>query len=188
MRCKLITYAMEQGLDVIGQARKDTALFHTPERTGKRGRPRKYGERVTAGWIASLPEVRQQFTVYGKTQKVHYRSAIVLARFLKGKAVRVVWSQLEKEDGTRTQQCLLLSTDITLSGARIILGYGRRWSIEDLFNQPKNRWDGKKPGSRHDRFSIVGSRYFPSVMPFRSCSYCSMMQRLRIWLRLPRGV
>lgn len=57
MRCKLITYAMEQGLAVIGQVRKDTALFHVPERTGKRGRPRKYGDRVTAGWIASLPKL-----------------------------------------------------------------------------------------------------------------------------------
>ena len=144
MRCKLITYAMEQGLAVIGQVRKDTALFHKPERTGKRGRPRKYGERVTAEWIDSQPEVRQQFTIYGKTQTVYYRSADVLARFLKGRVVRMVWSQIEKEDGTRTQQCLILSTDTALSGARIILGYGRRWSIEDLFNQLKNRWGWKE--------------------------------------------
>jgi hypothetical protein len=56
----------------------------------------------------------------------------------------MVWSQLEKEDGTRTKQCLILSTDVALSGARIILGYGRRWSIEDLFNQLKNRWGWKE--------------------------------------------
>ncbi len=144
MRCNLITYAMESGLSVIGQVRKDTALFHAPELTRKRGRPRKYGDRVSADWVASLPEVRQQFAIYGKTQTVHYRSAIVLARFLKGRPVRMVWSQLEKEDGTRTQTSLILSTDITLSGARVILGYGRRWSIEDLFNQLKNRWGWKE--------------------------------------------
>lgn len=144
MRCNLITHAMESGLSVIGQVRKDTALFHVPELTHKRGRPRKYGDRATADWVASLPEVRQQFTIYGKTQTVYYRSAIVLARFLKGRPVRMVWSQLEKEDGTRTQTSLILSTDISLSGARIILGYGRRWSIEDLFNQLKNRWGWKE--------------------------------------------
>jgi len=144
MRCNLITYAMENGLSVIGQVRKDTALFHMPELTGKRGRPRKYGDRVTADWVASLPEVRQQFIIYGKTQTVYYRSAIVLARFLKGRAVRVVWSQLETDDGTRTQQSLILSTDIFLSAARVILGYGRRWSVEDLFNQLKNRWGWKE--------------------------------------------
>jgi hypothetical protein len=44
---------------------------------------------------------------------VYYRSDIVLARFLKGRAVRMVWSQLEKEDGARTKQCLILSTDIS---------------------------------------------------------------------------
>jgi len=144
MRCNLITYAMENGLSVIGQVRKDTALFQAPERSGKRGRPRKYGDRVTADWIASLPEVRQEFTIYGKPQTVYYRSAIVLARFLKGRAVRMVWSQLEKEDGARTQTSLILSTDISLSGTRIILGYGRRWAIEDLFNQLKNRWGWKE--------------------------------------------
>jgi hypothetical protein len=58
--------------------------------------------------------------------------------------VRIIWTQLENEDGTRTQQSLILSTDISLSGARVILGYGRRWSVEDLFNQLKNRWGWKE--------------------------------------------
>jgi len=144
MRCSLITYALDQGLQVIGQVRRDTALFHRPERTGKRGRPRKYGEKVTAEWIQSLPEVSMECFVYGKTQVVYYRSAIVLARFLKGRAVRIVWSQLVKEDGSRTRPSLILSTDLTLSAARIILNYGRRWSVEDLFNQLKNRWGWKE--------------------------------------------
>lgn len=144
MRCTLITYALDQGLQVIGQVRRDTALFHRPERTGKRGRPRKYGDKVSPEWIASLPEVRMECLIYGKTQMVYYRSAIVLARFLKGRAVRIVWSQLEKEDGSRTQTSLILSTDLSLSAARGILNYGRRWSVEDLFNQLKNRWGWKE--------------------------------------------
>lgn len=120
--------------------RRDTALFHLSEQTGKRGRPRKYGDKVSPEWVASLPEVRQECFIYGKTQMVYYRSAIVLARFLNGRAVQIVWSQLEKEDGSsRTQQSLILSTDISLSAARLILNYGRRWSVEDLFNQLKNR-------------------------------------------------
>ena len=88
MRCTLITYALDHGLQVIGQVRRDTALFHQPERTGKRGHPRKYGERVSAAWIDFLPEVSMECFIYGKTQMVYYRSAIVLARFLKGRAVR----------------------------------------------------------------------------------------------------
>ena len=144
MRCTLISYALNHGLQVIGQVRRDTALFHMPERTGKRGRPRKYGERVSAEWIDSLPEVNMECFIYGKTQIVYYRSAIVLARFLKGRAVRIVWSQLVNEDGSRTKPCLILSTDISHSAARAILNYGRRWSVEDLFNQLKNRWGWKE--------------------------------------------
>ena len=144
MRCTLISYALEHGLQVIGQVRRDTALFHLPERTGKRGRPKKYGDRVSTEWIDSLPEVSMECFIYGKTQMVYYRSAIVLARFLKGSAVRIVWSQLVKDDGSRTTPSLILSTDISLSAARIILHYGRRWSVEDLFNQLKNRWGWKE--------------------------------------------
>jgi hypothetical protein len=32
-----------------------------------------------------------------------------------------------------------LSTDLSLSAAPIISAYGRRWSIEDMFYQVKNR-------------------------------------------------
>lgn len=144
MRGTLITYALDQGLHVIGQVRRDTALFHQPVRTGKRGRPRKYGDKVTAEWIAALPETSMECFIYGKTQMVYYRSAIVLARFLNGRAVRIVWSQLVDKDGSRTKPSLILSTDLSLSAARVILNYGRRWSVEDLFNQLKNRWGWKE--------------------------------------------
>ena len=74
----------------------------------------------------------------------YYRSAIVLARFLKGMQVRIVWSQLVKDDGSRSLPSLIISTDLSLSAARVILNYGRRWSPEDLFNPLKNRWGWKE--------------------------------------------
>ena len=144
MRCTLISYALEHGLQVIGQVRRDTALFHQPVQTGKRGRPRKYGDKISADWIDALPEVSMECFIYGKSQMVYYRSAVVLARFLNGRAVRIVWSQLVKDDGCRTKPSLILSTDTSLSAARVILNYGRRWSVEDLFNQLKNRWGWKE--------------------------------------------
>lgn len=143
MRCTLISYALERGLQVIGQVRRDTALFHLPDRTGKRGRPRKYGDKVSDEWIDSLPEVSMECFIYSKTQMVYYRSTVVMARFLKGRPVRIVWSQLVKDDGSRTKPSLILSTDISLSAAQVILNYGRRWLVEDLFNQLKNRWGWK---------------------------------------------
>ena len=78
--------------------------------------------------------------LYGKWQWVRYRSAVCLARFLKGRLVRVVWLQFEDESGALSKSRLLLSTDHSLSAEAIFTAYARRWSIEDLFNQMKNRW------------------------------------------------
>lgn len=144
MRHDLILYALSYGMRVVGQVRKDTALYLMPERTGKRGRPRKLGEKIDAEWVASLPEVRQQMLVYGKVQTVCYRSAVVLARFLDARPVRMVWSHILHDDGTCSQPALFLSTDTSLSAARVILAYAKRWATEDLFNQLKNRWGWKE--------------------------------------------
>jgi len=144
MRKTLILPAQELGYQVVGQVRKDTALYlPPPKHNGKRGRPRKYGDKMTWEAVANLPVVTQEVFIYGKWQTVHYRSTEVLAYFLGGQRVRAVWSQIESKDGTLRQPRLILSTDLRLSAIRILLAYGRRWSIEDLFNQLKNRWGWK---------------------------------------------
>lgn len=79
-----------------------------------------------------------------KTQIVIYRSSIVLARFLNGLPVRIVWSQQVKGDGSRSLPSLILSSELSLSAAQVILYYGCRWSLENLFNQLKNRWGWKE--------------------------------------------
>jgi len=144
LRKTLILPAQELGYQVVGQVRKDTALYlPPPKHNGKRGRPRKYGDKMTWEAVANLPVVTQEVFIYGKWQTVHYRSTEVLAYFLGGQRVRAVWSQIESKDGTLRQPRLILSTDLRLSAIRILLAYGRRWSIEDLFNQLKNRWGWK---------------------------------------------
>jgi hypothetical protein len=74
---------------------------------------------------------------------VHVRSCEALARFLHGQRVRAVWSQIENDDGSLRQPRLILCTDLRLSAIRILLAYNRRWAVEDLFNQLKNRWGWK---------------------------------------------
>ena len=144
MRKSLLMMAQRMGFQVIGQARRDTALYLAPPPpTGKRGRPRKYGIKMTPEVVAQLPETRQRFFLYGAWHTVHYRSTIVLARFLEGQRVRAVWLRMERGDGSMSEQRLILCTDLSLSAARILLAYGKRWSIEDLFNQLKNRWGWK---------------------------------------------
>jgi hypothetical protein len=52
----------------------------------------------------------------------------------------VIRMQFEGESGTLSKSRLLLPTDPPLSAEAVFTAYARRWSIEDLFNQMKNRW------------------------------------------------
>lgn len=63
---------------------------------------------------------------------------------MNGHKVRAVWMQFEDEDGKLSKQRLLLSTSCQLSAEEVFSYYARRWSIEDLFNQMKNRWGWRK--------------------------------------------
>lgn len=144
MRKSLLLPAQTMGYQVVGQVRKDTALYlPPPPHDGKRGRPRKYGAKLTAERVAQQPVVSQRLFLYSGWRTVHYRSCQALAYFLGGQQVRAVWSQIENEDGTLRQTRLILCTDLSLSAPRILLAYNRRWAIEDLFNQLKNRWGWK---------------------------------------------
>ena len=57
-----------------------------------------------------------------------------------GRKVRAVWMQFEDENGKLSKQRLILSTLSDLTAKEIFEYYARRWSIEDLFNQMKNKW------------------------------------------------
>lgn len=140
MKWPYLSTALDLGFHTIGQVRRDTALYDLPRPHHGRGRPRKYGNRYGADQVAVLPEQRRQVFLYGKWQWVRDRSTVCLARFLKGQVVRAVWLQFEGEGGTLRKPRVLLSTDPALSAEAIFSTYARRWSIEDLFNQMKNRW------------------------------------------------
>lgn len=140
MRWPLIRFLLGHNFHAIGQVRRDTALYDTPIQTGKRGRPRIYGTKYTSETVAAFPEYRESVMIYGKEQWIRYRSTRCLARFMKAKLVRAVWIQIEDKNGKLSRQRLLLSTNPELSALEIITSYARRWPIEDLFNQMKNRW------------------------------------------------
>jgi len=143
MKWPYVKYALSFGFNVIGQVRRDSALFGFPVVSGKKGRPCKYGKKFDADAVAALPETREWVFLYGKWQWVRYRSAACLAKFMEGRPVRAIWMQFEDELGKLSKQRLLLSTMADLMPQQIFAYYGRRWSIEDLFNQMKNRWGWK---------------------------------------------
>lgn len=146
MRRVFIESMLGRGFDVIGQVRIDTCLHEAPpeRKPGQRGRPRKYGRKYTPETIARLKRTETTLRLYGKEQEVRYRSKVLMARFLGGRSVRVVWCEFKSDSGQWKSTCLLLSTDMTLSPEQVIECYGLRWSIESMFNQLKLAWGLKE--------------------------------------------
>lgn len=145
MRKFLLLPAQAMNYQVIGQARKDTAMFQPPPPpSGRRGRPRKYGDKITPDMLAEMPKTCQKFFIYRAWLSCTTAVPGSWPAFSMANQYKAVWVQMEREEGFFRQQRLILSTDLSLSPARIIMAYGRRWSIEDMFNQLKNRWGWKE--------------------------------------------
>src|SRR5205085_4113542 len=149
MRARLIEAAVADGHTVIGRARRDLALYAVPRppRRRRRGRPRKYGPRMTPERVAALPVHRSARVLYGRFEVVRYRSCRVAARFLKGRVVRAVWVRLERPDRP-SEERLLLCTDPDLPAPEVITSYAKRWSVEPLFAAMKHGWGLKDAWQR----------------------------------------
>src|SRR4051794_21559555 len=158
MRAWLIHRALAAGHTVIGCVRRGLALFDVPKspRKRKRGRPRKYGARLTPERIAALAEHRSAEILYGKLEVVRYRTSLVAARFLHGKVVRAVWVELERPDrrDKPRQQRLLICTDPALSAPLVISGYAKRWAVESLFRNLKHGF-GLKDAWQQSRQALM---------------------------------
>src|SRR4051795_5734090 len=89
MRGSLIRAALRFGHEVIGQVRRDTALFALPppRQPERRGRPRLYGTRLDADAVAALPASVHAIAGYGG-RSARLRHAVCRPRFLKGVIVR----------------------------------------------------------------------------------------------------
>src|SRR4051812_45284525 len=78
VRARLIEAARADGHTVIGRARRDLALHAVPRppRRRRRGRPRKYGPRMTRAEVEALPVHRSARILYGKLEVVRYLIAV----------------------------------------------------------------------------------------------------------------
>ena len=141
MRRSLILPLLDQRVRIIGQVRRDTALFFPPQpEPRRRGRKRKYGLRIDAAVLAALPVKEMELMLYGKVQMVRLRSVIAVARFLKGLPVRVVWCEMRQADNSWSRPRLILATEIDLSPVAVVEIYAERWGIEPLFHNLKRWW------------------------------------------------
>src|SRR3954470_7622979 len=144
MRARLIEAALADGHTVIGRARRDLALYAVPRppRRRRRGRPRKYGPRMTRARIEALPVHRSARVLYGKLEVVRYRTRRVAARFLKGRVVRAVWVELERpaRRDRPAEERLPVCTDPDLPATEVVTSYAKRWAVEPLFAAMKHGW------------------------------------------------
>jgi hypothetical protein len=121
MKRYLIFDVLQRAGIVIGQVRHDTALYDPPPpRTGKPGRPRKYGDRITKETLKTLAQTHTELPIYGGHRTVRYRTAVCMARFLGGRLVRVLWVSMFG-DGKWTAERLLLSTDPSHTAEYVII-------------------------------------------------------------------
>ncbi len=136
---------LAMGIEVIGQIPRNRALYAQPVELlkKKRGRPRKYGTKMTADEVEKLSEHKAIVWLYGKHRTIRYRTMICRAKFLKGREVRVVWSRFENDKGL-TESRIFISTNIEHEGLDVLRGYRKRWPIEPMFNQLKHAF-----GCRH---------------------------------------
>src|SRR5881398_2271351 len=152
MRARLIEAALAGGHTVIGRVRRDLALYAVPRppRRRRRGRPRKYGARVTRERVEALPVRRSARILHGKLEVVRYRTRRVAARFLKGRVVRAVWVELERPDrrDRPAEERLLVCTDPDLPATEVITSYAKRWAVEPLFAAMKHGWGLKDAWQR----------------------------------------
>ena len=180
MRKKLILPLLEQRVRIIGQARRDTALFLPPEPEPKRRGPkRKYGRRIDSDLLDSLPATERELTLYGKSQRVRLRSVIAVARFLNGLPVRAVWCEMQVDDKTWSRPRLLLATETDLSEQAVVEIYARRWGIEPLFHNLK-RWWGVTNLWQQSKDALE------LWMQIRSTAYAlTQLLALRLWASFP---
>jgi hypothetical protein len=128
MKWPYLQYVLQLGFHAIlsGEKRYSPVWYSCFNRP--RDKPGTYGDQYDAEAVNALPEIREGVFLYGKWQWVRYRSAVCLARLMKGRKVRAIWMQVEDENGALSKQRLNLSTLSDLLPQQIFVYYGRRWS------------------------------------------------------------
>ncbi len=113
---------------------------------GRRGRPRKYADRLGSvdRCAALYREQAQAYTVllYGKQREVRAYSRVVMLKTLK-RPVRVVWVFRQ------SRYVALFTTDLALTVEQSIEYYGARWKIEAGFKEIKQEVGSAKSQTRN---------------------------------------
>jgi hypothetical protein len=174
MKEPFIAPLLEHQIHCIGQIRKDSALFLPPEpTTGKRGRPAKYGPKLSFQRVSELFKLESvSLTAWGQERIFEFYFFQAKTRFLKGQLCNCVWCRFSTEGKNPTAWHIILSTDTSLCAKEIISYYAKRWSVEPAFNDIKNSfglsqaWQQRKKAFSRWRCLIC--------VAYGICNYCSL--------------
>ncbi len=157
MKGPLLLDLLRRKIQFLGQVRKDTALYLLPQKPKKttRGRPRKYGEKLSLSKVQRRYK-KQQATIpaYGKERLFQFHAFQAKVRFLNGRLCQMLWCRMQKDDGSFSNWFLLLGSDLSRSPEDMIRLYALRWAIEPMINDLKNRF-GLKDAWQQSRQALA---------------------------------
>ena len=129
---------LAEGAVVVSRLRKDAALFDLPPaRTpGQRGRPRKYGAKLSLAKRSAHPGGWQSITYNCRGGEVtrEYKTFLAMSH-LTDKLIRVVLVRFE-DGGCIPYFC----TDLNATVCDILEAAADRWAIEEHFHDVKEIW------------------------------------------------
>ena len=143
MKEPLLQDLLRREIEVLGQVRKDTALYRPPQRPKNptRGRPRKYGEKLSLLKVQRRYKKQQaMIPAYGKQRRFQFHAFQAKVRFLHGRLCQMLWCRMQQDGGSYSNWFLLLGSDLSLAPKEMIRLYARRWAIEPMINDLKNRF------------------------------------------------
>jgi hypothetical protein len=135
---KLLRGLLKLQVQIISRLRRDAQLFDlpTPKKQQGRGRPRKYGNRISLVKRAGQQRGWEKITFLCRGVEISKRCKTFLATTrLTGGVVRVVL--LQHAPGN---WAAYFSTDLTLDAKTILEIGAERWAIEEMFHDVKEVW------------------------------------------------
>ena len=132
----LVRYCIAENITMISRLRCDAALYKKPQKVTirKRGRPRKYGVKLSLSCLSLQDDQFKQYTLklYGENHKLRIRAIHAMWK----PAGEVVKALIVYFDQNKSPS-YFFSTDLSVSETNIIEWIAARWSIETLFDDFK---------------------------------------------------
>lgn len=130
-------------LDATGHFRMDSVLHEEPPEhpTGKRGRPRKVGERLPSPGVAAVcadaPWTKQTCQWYGNVEKEQFLLSVEACWYRPGETVPKVRWVVVRDPEEKNKNVALSSSRITMAPDEIVSLYVNRWLTETAFEESR---------------------------------------------------